>query len=371
MGSILQRHRAVRWLAPVGVLAAAGIAAGGMIAAKASPEPLPPTTPAELLADMQGPAVPGFAGTVVAQMSLGLPELPGLTGGASSTSLTALLAGSHTLRVWSGGADEQRIALLGATDETDVFHSGKDVWEWDSSTHTATHLTLPELGPKPLVTPEAPSTLTPQELANRALATLDKSTEVQVDGTRVVADRSTYVLVLTPRDAATRVASVRICVDGKTKLPLAVQVYARGDSSPAIDVAFTDVSFRTQSPGYFRFTPPPGVTVHDASRDDAKQGDDANESGGAGANHAAPSSLSKPSLIGSGWAAVVEYHATSKQVQQLTKGALHALPSVHGTWGTGRLFESSLLSALVTDDGRVFAGAVDPATLYAAAGTHK
>ena len=191
------------------------------------------------------------------------------------------------------------------------------------------------------------------------------------DGTRVVADRSTYVLVLTPRDAATRVASVRICVDGKTKLPLAVQVYARGDSSPAIDVAFTDVSFRTQSPGYFRFTPPPGVTVHDASRDDAKQGDDANESGGAGANHAAPSSLSKPSLIGSGWGAVVEYHATSKQVQQLTKGALHALPSVHGTWGTGRLFESSLLSALVTDDGRVFAGAVDPATLYAAAGTHK
>lgn len=381
MGSILQRHRAMRWLAPVGVLGAVAVAAGGMIAAKASPDPLPSASPAELVAGMQHPTVPGFSGTLVAQTSLGLPELPGLTTGSSS-SMASLLAGSHTLRLWSGGADEQRVALLGATDETDVFRSGKDVWEWDSSTHTATHLTLPDGEPKPLLTPETPNTLTPQELASRALATIDKSTKVSVDGTRVVADRSAYVVVLTPRDSATRVSSVRISVDGKTKLPLAVQVFARGVAAPAIDVAFSDVSFRAQSPRSFRFTPPPGVTVREAGHSDASPGatSSAPSSSSAPSTSSVPSQRSVPTVptapskavvIGTGWGAVVEYHATAQQVQQLTKAMLRSLPKVSGAWGSGRLFDSSLFSALVTDDGRVFAGAVDPGALYAAAGTHK
>ena len=40
-------------------------------------------------------------------------------------------------------------------------------------------------------------------------------------------------------------------------------------------------------------------------------------------------------------------------------------------WGSGRLLDSKLVSILITDDGRVFAGAVDPSALYAAAATHK
>jgi hypothetical protein len=50
---------------------------------------------------------------------------------------------------------------------------------------------------------------------------------------------------------------------------------------------------------------------------------------------------------------------------------LNALTPVSGTWGSGRLLDSKLLSVLVTNDGRVFAGAVDPSALYAAAATHK
>jgi outer membrane lipoprotein-sorting protein len=353
------RHRAMRWLAPVAVLGAAAVAAGGVMAAKASPDPLPPTTPVELVAGLQDPAAAGFSGTVVAQLALGLPELPGLTSGGQSTSLTSLLAGSHTLRVWYGGPDKQRVALLGSTDETDVFHSGKDVWQWDSSTHTATHLTLPTEHSTPPMHSAPAASLTPQAVASQALAALDKSTQVTVDGTRTVADRSAYVLVLTPRDAATSVGSVRISVDGKTKFPLAVQVYPRGSRTAAVDIAFTDVSFRLPSAGNFRFTPPPGVTVH-------------NDAPGTAEHHStAGSTVGKPQVIGSGWSSIVEVHADAAQVQKLTKGMLRSLPKVSGAWGQGRLFSSTLVSALVTDDGRVFAGAVDPSALYAAASTHK
>ncbi len=46
---------------------------------------------------------------------------------------------------------------------------------------------------------------------------------------------------------------------------------------------------------------------------------------------------------------------------------LGALPEVSGSWGSGRLLTSHLVSALLTDDGRLLVGAVDAQTLEAAA----
>ena len=40
---------------------------------------------------------------------------------------------------------------------------------------------------------------------------------------------------------------------------------------------------------------------------------------------------------------------------------------VHGAWGSGRLLRTSLVSVLMTDQGRTFVGAVQPSVLYAAA----
>ncbi len=38
---------------------------------------------------------------------------------------------------------------------------------------------------------------------------------------------------------------------------------------------------------------------------------------------------------------------------------------VHGRWGSGQLLRTSLLSVLITSKGRLLAGAVTPAVLYA------
>ena len=40
---------------------------------------------------------------------------------------------------------------------------------------------------------------------------------------------------------------------------------------------------------------------------------------------------------------------------------------VHGSWGSGKLLRTSLVSLLMTSDGKVFVGAVTPSVLYAAA----
>jgi hypothetical protein len=47
---------------------------------------------------------------------------------------------------------------------------------------------------------------------------------------------------------------------------------------------------------------------------------------------------------------------------------LRSATPVSGTWGSGRLLRTSLVSVLITDGGRMFAGAVQPSVLYAAAG---
>jgi hypothetical protein len=50
------------------------------------------------------------------------------------------------------------------------------------------------------------------------------------------------------------------------------------------------------------------------------------------------------------------------------QGIINALESaatpVHGTWGSGRLLRTSLLSVLTTGNGEVFVGAVQPSVLY-------
>lgn len=350
---ILQRRRALRWLVPVGVAGVAAIVATGVLSGGSSGSTsLPNMSPAALLAQVRSTDVTSFNGTIVTHVALGLPELPGLgIGGNQETTLSSLLSGSHTLQVWYGGVDQQRIALLGATDETDVFHDGRNVWQWSSSNHTALHIVLPaNRDAHPVSTA---TTLTPAELARRAIAEVNPTTRVTVGPTHTVADRAVYELVLSPRSGASKVGSVHIEVDGKTKVPLGVQVYPRSSSDAAIDVGFTSIHFGVQSARNFEFTPPPNATVQ--------------ASGGTSAG-ATPADHAMPKRSGSGWTQVVSFPASKRTVDTFGHGILAKTATpVSGAWGKGRLLDSALVSVLVTSDGRVFVGAVDPTILYAAA----
>ena len=46
------------------------------------------------------------------------------------------------------------------------------------------------------------------------------------------------------------------------------------------------------------------------------------------------------------------------------RALLRSATPVHGSWGSGRLLRTSLLSVLFTSQGRVLIGAVTPAVLY-------
>jgi outer membrane lipoprotein-sorting protein len=354
--SIFATRPALRWLVPVAVTAVVvgGGAAVRSIAASAEPS-LPPRSAAQLLVDLQTATLDGLSGTVRTNADLGLPELPDVGSGEASTSLSQLLTGSRTARVWYSGPDKVRVALLGTLGESDVIRNGADVWQWDSRTKRAVHSTLsPDAAKQP--DPRIPQT--PQEAADLALKSLDPTTTVSTGSSARVAGHDAYELILTPKDGASLIGQVRMAIDAREHVPLRVQVFAKGAGQPAFEVAFTQVTFDRPADSQFAFNPPPGTTVEEAP---------APEPGTSGK----PEQASR--VIGEGWTSVLQGTLPAASAESQEKGrasaqsVLDSLPRVSGDWGSGRLLSGKLFSVLITDDNRVFAGAVAPERLYEAA----
>ena len=370
MAGVSRLSRRARWAVPAGALVITGgvIAASLISVAQAAPG-LPARTPAQLLAEAAGSTTPPLTGTVVETASFGLPALPA-TG--NPTSLSSLLTGSHTVRVWYASPEHFRLAAPQSLSESDVIRDGSTAWLWQSTLNKVTKFTLP--AHKAAAVPKQP--LTPQQAAQQVLAAVGPTTTVSVASNVTVAGQAAYGLVLAPKDARSLVGQVQIDIDGRNGVPLRLQVFARGASSPAFGVGYTDIHFVTPASADLSFTPPPGAKVTQVNM--------AGGSSGTTGNNAEAG----VTTIGSGWLTVLELPSST-----LTPGApapgpgsssspagdssavLHALLAsatpVHGAWGTGQLLRTSLVSVLITDQGNAFVGAVEPSVLYAAASAHQ
>jgi outer membrane lipoprotein-sorting protein len=358
-------------LVPVTAVAViAGVGALGPVVADASPK-LPGISAQDLLAKVQTAKVDGLSGTVRSDANLGLPAIPGAPAG--SEQLTEMLSGQHTARVAFASPDKARVSVLDNQAERVWTTDGKSAWAYDSSRREAVKLTVPEHA---TTKPEkAVPSYDPQAVAKQFLDAIDPTTNVEVSGTEKVAGRDAYKLRLVPKTDKTTVGSVTLAIDSKTWVPLDVTVMPRTGNNPAVEVGFTSVSFDVPSASTFSFTPPKGVKVTDqkvpAQRELPR-------------NHAVPkqgapkqidpkapgTAAGKPTVIGQGWDSVVMLKGA--QTTALTgSGPLAQLlakaPTVQGSWGQGKIVTSKMVSALITDDGRVFAGLVTPDTLQAAA----
>jgi outer membrane lipoprotein-sorting protein len=364
MNRLSARRGMLRFLVPLAVVA---VVAGGVAFASASRSDsatpsLPPRTAEQLLADVGQAKVPGLSGTVVETTRLGLPELPGLSG-RGGASITGLLSGSHTVRVWLKDPGKARLAITGSLAESDAIHNGRDLWLYSSEDNSVVHYRLsgqsrtsppPETGVPP----------TPQTLAHQLLSALSPSTQISVERNLRVAGHDAYQLRLRPKAPESLIDSVVLAVDGQTKVPLRVQVLAKGKEDPAVEVGFTQVQFRAPADDVFQFTPPPGAKVTE------KQLPGGGDHVGNGTPPASPNGLG---VLGSSWTSLLVARdvklgsAGSGSDARLLQELLRTATPVQGAFGHGRLLRTTLLTVLLTDDGRVYAGAVTPAALEAAA----
>jgi outer membrane lipoprotein-sorting protein len=391
--SVFTSRPAMRWLVPAAAAAVliGGGAAVGALAASADPV-LPPRSAEQLLVDLQTAQVDGMSGTVVHRAELGLPAVLSLAGQiGAGEGLGSLIDGTQTLRVWYAGPDQARLAMVRTLGQTDVIRNGQDVWIWSSQEQQATHYTLPQ--DEEATADVAPETyLTPQAAADEALAAIGPSTEVSVGRSAEIAGRTAYELVLTPRDETSLVREIRIAIDSVEYVPLRFAVYASGAQRAAIETAFTQVSFERPDPEQFVFNPPPGTEVTKIG-EDAGPGETGQRPGEGRPDAGLDAAIEEftkgwadsddvVSAVGSGWGTVLVVAPPAEIAGQATAPgdaadatngapavaealtAFGNLPEVSGDWGTGRLLSSTLLSVLVTDDGRLLAGAVTPERLY-------
>lgn len=371
--SFVRRHRELRWLVPATLVGVAVVVAVTAFVVNHPDHDLPQTNATKLAASVEAARETGYSGTVVTQVAVDIPlELRTAVASLGRTPAPALLLdGSHTLRFWYGGSTRQRIELVRPDSEYDLFRTGSDVWQWDSGTRVAVHTTITHAEiPWPLSL-STPSALTPTALARRMLAMVGSETTTTVTAGPDVADRSTYEMDLTPRDTQTRISEVHIQVDGSTDVPLGVQIFARGRTSPSVSVAFTSVVMAQPDRDDFRFTPPDDATVQDVGLPTAQYAIDTNRnSAGTGGAPVLvpttePTASTNSATTGSGWKAVATYATTRSAAKRATTGP--DWTSVSGPWGNGRLDQTPLIDTLVTRSGQVYVGAVEPSVLYSAA----
>jgi len=373
---------------PTGAVIAVGAVLAGTMLASASAPDLPRQTPAQLLAAMRHVKLPtAMTATLSESANLGLPAIPAIGGLSSSPlSLASLVSGTHTIEIWSAGPRQIRIALPVSFGETDLRVNGNQVWLWDSSGQTATHFLPPAAtrymipgGGAPRLTPMP---MTPIQIVRRLLALVRPTTQVTVPGTTVVAGRDAYQLAIAPRSAQSLVGRIMIAVDARTHLPLSVAVYARGSSSPAFRIGFTSLSFARPARSNFAFTPPPGAHVKTVRLPGYAPGaipDPSRLMGGR---------LAGVSTFGAGWLTVADIPVGPVTKFAAGKAAAFGVGSavvrpkqrpgqlgmlglllktakpVHGSWGSGRLVSTRLISVLITSKGQLLVGAVTPAVLY-------
>ena len=386
------------WVAPIAVTSAVAVSIISQpLFASGDANDLPDVAAEQLVSQVLEATPQAMSGTVVHTARLGLPDM--LFTEATGADPISLLGGSSTLRLWTDGEERSRVALLGAISEYSVVADGPEMWTYSSSDDEAVHYSFSDadLARLETMSEEARAEVlakqadlpTPQEAATEALAKVQEFSTVRVDAQTTVAGREVYQLIVTPDTDATLIERVVLSIDGETMTPLRVQTWSTQDeTAPAVEVSFTDVDFSAPSESVFAFSAPASATETDVvvplpEKDGSVMADDAKHE--------------MPTVIGTGWESVVEFKdldipaLLSKDSSMMPGSAERIIGSEDAQkmleefvpehsagmgleYGAlydelttevpeGRLFSSTLLNILATDDGRVLVGAVPAETL--------
>jgi outer membrane lipoprotein-sorting protein len=250
----------------VALVAAAAVTVGVATSkAEISATPLAQITPAQLLARVAGAAKTTSAVSGDVTWTNGLipgSDLTSMLSGQSSapTSLAGLALGGSG-RIWIQKGNGMRLEAQGSGSDFVLVAGKGGLWSYSSATTTATHYAAPAgVGAAPSASPQA-AAADPLAAITSSLQHFASTGTVSVSGQTTVAGEPGYLLTMTPKSATTTLGSVQVAVDGKTFVPLRVEVFAKGDATAVLSAGFTSVSFKPVSSDLFAFAPPSGATV--------------------------------------------------------------------------------------------------------------
>lgn len=353
------------------VAAGSGIAVGlaGLalttLPAGADDDPvLPAIEPEALVASALAAEPQAFSGEAEVRNELGLPALPGVEG-----------LDFESARVFHDGQESARVQLEKPTSEVTFVKNPDEAWAYDSQERAARHVTWDDADVAAAREHAEARLADPAQAAAELIEQLRPTSEIFVDGTATVAGRAAYELVLTPKPSEkTLLREVTVAIDEQTRMPLAFDVYANGRSEPVLSLGFVELDLGAQDPALFDFTPPQGTKVETTDAGDAAGHKAGTDKAG---SHAERMAEHGTTTVGDGWDTVVvaelptdlpagmpdDMPATMPEGafgggQDLAGTLAQIGQPVSGEFGSGTHVQIAVGGAIVTDDGRVAAGAV-------------
>lgn len=402
-----------RW-APA--LAVSAVIAVGTFAIplQASAVDLPDLTPQQVMLLMDK-KITGFSGTIVKTSDLGLPALemssmmskdmvvemeekmpegfedfvPNLIEQNAITQAVELISGTHKIRVYASELGA-RIQVLDPMSQRDLIVNENEMWTYDAKNAVATTAKFEDkisAADKTKLEADAKASFeeyaaklqldisNPEAVADYLMDMIGETTAVSVGKEHRIAGRSAYQLIAKPKAQNSLIEAVYVSVDSETGMALDVKVYSIEQDAPAFQVGFESISFETPDAALFTFTPPAGTTVETLempaeleaelealkkeydSKYSAKEFTESDFAAKKAELEAKYADQPKPEMIGEGWESVVYLPAMPKEVpMEMLENELFAdlLTQVPG----GKVFSTPVANVLITDAGKVYAGAV-------------
>jgi outer membrane lipoprotein-sorting protein len=346
--------------------------------------------------------MPDISESMMEDMEENTPEgmeefIPRMTESNMVTDLVEIISGTHEARIYVDGPDKLRVQVLDPMSERSMIVNGDTVWFYDDDKQAAQYMTVDvaELEAK-AEEYEAENSAeieqkiadlpfdinNPAEVADYLLAEASEYSEITVGADQNVAGQAAYELIATPLATETTVDYVSVAIDAETGMALNVKVVAKGQTEPAMEIGFTSIDYSTPAASVFEFNPSSDVTVTEMempeeftidgetyTREELEAELEANKLTEAEYEQKKAefeASENMPEVIENGWASVVEMKLTEDMPVDMFDSELFSgiTEQVDG----GFVITTSLVNMLITDDGRVLAGAVTTDYLLEIAG---
>ena len=234
-----------------------------------------------------GPTPPPKPLDVAVHDALTAPQAQGVSGriqftnhlvnGSDVRGGSPLLNGASG-RFWAANDGRLRLELQadaggdGGTGDAQILSDGRRISVYDSGSNTVYEATLPKA--RDQQASDSTGTEQPPSLARvrKGLARLMDHTNVSGADPTDVAGQPAYSVRVEPKANGGLLGGAELAWDSVHGVPLRAALYAKGDSSPVVELRATDISYGPVDSSVFDITPPSDAQVVDLSPSGARSG---------------------------------------------------------------------------------------------------
>jgi outer membrane lipoprotein-sorting protein len=176
-------------------------------------------------------------------------------------------------RIWASKDGHFRLELKanGATD-SQIVSDGKTFWIYDGSSNTVYRGTVPQHGAeKPGATKKNETPPTVAQIQQKIDKLMQHLTLSDPPHAGTTAGQPSYTVSASPKQHSGLLGEVQLAWDAVHGAPLRAAIYAKGSSSPVIELTVNDITYGQPDSSAFSIAPPAGAKTQNIASNKAEK----------------------------------------------------------------------------------------------------